>query len=75
MNKDAALKLIKKELKLRHGSILAAALSFNRTKQSIDNVLAGKQKDIPEYLLLFAGLESETTYRKADSMLKAREIK
>jgi len=64
MNKEAALKVIKREIKLRHGSILAAALSFNRTKQSIDNVLAGKQKEIPDYLLLFAGLKSETTYQK-----------
>lgn len=65
MKEDAVLRLIRSKLVAGFGTIENAARNFGRTRQSIELVLAGKQKSIPQYLLDYAGIKSETTYRKA----------
>ena len=67
MKEDAVLKLIRNKLIRDFESIEKAARYFGRTRQSIELVLAGKQKSIPQYLLDYAGIKVTISYVQVKS--------
>lgn len=62
MKEEAVLRFIRERLISGFGTIEKAAINFGRTRQSIEKVLAGKQKGIPQYLLDYAGIKTEIKY-------------
>lgn len=67
MKEDAALKAIKSKLISDFETIEKASRYFDRTRQALENALAGKQKGIPQYLLDYAGIKTVINYVKVKS--------